>query len=242
MKKVLEKFIIPFSAVAAIVLLDQWTKYLTLKYAKGNGFYIINKILRICFVKNEGMAWGMLQNKQVLFIILTPIVLAALIYFYYKIPFEKKFIIARICLLCLTGGAIGNLIDRIFNGEQLFHGYVVDMIYVEIINFPVFNIADSFITVGFALMIFSMIFVYKEQDFDLLFGSRKKKLEKEAENTDANVEKKEDTESAKNTDVKVEKKEDTESAEKAEVNVEKTDNAQNAESTEKENTGTESKK
>ena len=172
------------------------------------------------------MAWGMLQNKQVLFIILTPIVLAALIYFYYKIPFEKKFIIARICLLCLTGGAIGNLIDRIFNGEQLFHGYVVDMIYVEIINFPVFNIADSFITVGFALMIFSMIFVYKEQDFDLLFGSRKKKLEKEAENTDANVE----------------KKEDTESAEKAEVNVEKTDNAQNAESTEKENTGTESKK
>ena len=101
----------------------------------------------------------MLQNKQVLFIILTPLVLAALVYFYYKLPFEKKFIIARICLLCLCGGAIGNLIDRIFNGEKLFHGYVVDMIYVEIINFPVFNIADSFITVGFALMIFSMVLV-----------------------------------------------------------------------------------
>ena len=197
MKKVLEKFLIPAAAVAAIVLLNQWTKYLTLIHVKGTeGFYIINKILKICFVRNEGMAWGMLQNKQVLFIILTPIVLAALIYFYYKLPFEKKFIIARICLLCLTGGAIGNLIDRIFNGEQLFHGYVVDMIYVEIINFPVFNIADSFITVGFALMIFSMIFVYKEKDFDLIFGSKKKLEEKseEAEITENEIKENEEKE------------------------------------------------
>ena len=67
--------------------------------------------------------------------------------------------------------------------EREVHGYVVDMIYVEIINFPVFNIADSFITVGFALMIFSMIFVYKEKDFDLLFGKKKaeEKIEEKAE-------------------------------------------------------------
>ena len=57
------------------------------------------------------------------------------------------------------------------------------MIYVEIINFPVFNIADSFITIGFALMIISMIFVYKEKDFDLLFG-KKKAEEKIEENTE----------------------------------------------------------
>ena len=184
MKKALEKYVIPALYIVDIVLLDQWVKLLTLLYVKDtNGFYIINKVLKIFFVKNEGMAWGMLQNKQVLFIILTPIVLVALMYFYYKLPFEKKFIIARICLLCLCGGAIGNLIDRIFNGEKLFHGYVVDMIYVEIINFPVFNIADSFITVGFALMIFSMFFVYKENDFDLLFGKKKadEKIEEKSE-------------------------------------------------------------
>ena len=184
MDKALKKYILPILSVIAIIVIDQWTKLLTLKYVKDTeGFYIINKILRIFFVRNEGMAWGMLQNKQVLFIILTPIVLVALMYFYYKLPFEKKFIIARICLLCLCGGAIGNLIDRIFNGEKLFHGYVVDMIYVEIINFPVFNIADSFITVGFALMIFSMFFVYKENDFDLLFGKKKadEKIEEKSE-------------------------------------------------------------
>ncbi|MBO4785278.1 MAG: signal peptidase II [Lachnospiraceae bacterium] len=187
MKKALEKYVIPALYIVDIVLLDQWVKLLTLLYVKDtNGFYIINKVLKIFFVKNEGMAWGMLQNKQVLFIILTPIVLVALMYFYYKLPFEKKFIIARICLICLCGGAIGNFIDRLgllWEGSELFHGYVVDMIYVEIINFPVFNVADSFITVGFALMIFSMFFVYKENDFDLLFGKKKadEKIEEKSE-------------------------------------------------------------
>ncbi|MCR4650067.1 MAG: signal peptidase II [Lachnospiraceae bacterium] len=181
MNKVLKRYIIPIVSIIVMVALDQWTKLLTLKYVEGtDGFYIIDKILRIYFVKNEGMAWGMLQNKQIIFIIITPIVIAFLMMIYYRLPFEKKFILARICVLLLTGGAIGNLIDRIFRG-QLFHGYVVDMIYVEIIDFPVFNIADSFITVGFAMMIFSIFFVYKEKDFDLLFGKKKAVEEKKEE-------------------------------------------------------------
>lgn len=193
MKKVLTRYVLPFLAVIGIVALDQWTKYLTLVYVKGTeGFYIINNILRICFVKNEGMAWGMFQNKQVVFIALTPIVIAALLYVYFKMPFEKKYIWLRICDVFLVGGAIGNLIDRIFRGERLFHGYVVDMIYAEFINFPVFNIADSFVTVGFAMLIVLSFFVYKESDFDLIFGKSKKKQEKnekltketEAENED----------------------------------------------------------
>lgn len=191
MKKYLTRYVLPLLAVAAIVALDQWTKYLTLLYVKGTeGFYIINKILRICFVKNEGMAWGMFQNKQVVFIILTPIVIAGLVYVYLKVPYEKKFIWLRICDVFLVGGAIGNLIDRIFRGERLFHGYVVDMIYAEIINFPVFNIADSFVTVGFAMLVILSLFVYKESDFDMIFGKKKKEdterkiQEAECENED----------------------------------------------------------
>lgn len=176
--KIIRRYVLPLVSIALMILLDQWTKYLTLMYVKDtDGFYIINKILRIYFVRNEGMAWGMLQNKQVLFIILTPIIVAALMYFYYRMPFEKKYILARSCILLLTGGAIGNLIDRIFRGENLFHGYVVDMIYVEIINFPVFNIADSFISIGFVLLIVSIIFVYKEKDFDIVFGIKRKNKE-----------------------------------------------------------------
>ena len=97
----------------------------------------------------------------------------------------------------MTGGAIGNLIDRVdlidrnaliggtFQLGNVFHGYVVDMIYAEIINFPVFNVADSFITVGFFLLIFAIIFVYKEKDFDLLFGKAKAEDDLNEEKSDS---------------------------------------------------------
>lgn len=198
MEKVFKRYLIPLFAILAMIVLDQWTKILTLIHVKDtDGFYIIDNVLRIYFVRNEGMAWGMLQNKQIIFIILTPIVLAALIYFYYKMPFQKKYILARVCILLLTGGAIGNLIDRVdlidrnaliggtFQLGNVFHGYVVDMIYAEIINFPVFNVADSFITVGFFLLIFAIIFVYKEKDFDLLFGKAKAEDDSNEEKTDS---------------------------------------------------------
>lgn len=222
MDKALKKYVLPILSVLAIIAIDQWTKLLTLKYVKDTqGFYIINKILRIFFVKNEGMAWGMLQNKQIVFIIITPIVIAALIYIFYKMPFDKKYVLMRICLIFLTGGAIGNLIDRVdildreallggvFTAGNVFHGYVVDMIYAEIINFPVFNIADSFITVGFALLMISILFIYKEKDFEFIFG---KKTDADVETSDSKTDNEELKEES-STEIKEEssavRKEDT---------------------------------
>ncbi len=194
MDKALKRYILPIVSVLAIIVFDQWTKLLTLKHFFINGeqdISIINKVLRICFVQNEGMAWGLFQNKQIVFIVITPLVIAGLIYIYYKMPFEKKYIAMRVCVIFLMGGAIGNLIDRIdlidrvsllegaFRTGNIFHGYVVDMIYAEIINFPVFNIADSFITIGFALLLVLIIFVYKEKDFDVIFPGKKTSSEPE---------------------------------------------------------------
>ena len=194
MDKALKRYVLPIVSVLAIIVLDQWTKLLILNHFiinKKQDISIINKVLRICFVQNEGMAWGLFQNMQIVFIIITPLVIAGLIYIFYKMPFEKKYIPMRVCVLFLMGGAIGNLIDRIdlidrvalLNGSvtsgNIFHGYVVDMIYAEIINFPVFNIADSFITVGFALLLVLIIFVYKEKDFDVVFSFKKKEESKE---------------------------------------------------------------
>ena len=235
MDKALKKYILPILSVIAIIVIDQWTKLLTLRYVKDTeGFYIINKILRIFFVRNEGMAWGMMQNKQIVFIIITPIVIAALIYVFYKMPFTKKYLIMRICLIFLTGGAIGNLIDRIdaidrvalldgaFTAGNLFHGYVVDMIYVEIINFPVFNIADSFITVGFALLMVSILFIYKEKDFEFIFGA-KKEAETSEKTEISSEEKKEETANNIEAEEKTEepvKETDDDSSEKTEESAE----------------------
>lgn len=96
--------------------------------------------------------------------------LLLIVLFYFKIPKEKKYIPIKIITILITAGAIGNLIDRIFLG------YVVDFIYFELINFPLFNIADSYITVAsIALLIFTL-FIYKDEDLMFVYKifSRKK--------------------------------------------------------------------
>lgn len=177
MKIVLRKVLIPLVSILAIIGLDQYVKYLVVEKVAGtSGISVIDNVFSIYYVENKGMAWGMMQNKQIFFIIMTPIVVAALLYFYYKIPFEKKFILLRICSIFFIGGALGNAIDRVIRGEELFHGFVVDMFYFELIDFPVFNVADSFITVGFVILVISTFFVYKESDFDMVFGKKQEVL------------------------------------------------------------------
>lgn len=169
MKKVLIRYILPVLGVIAVVLLDQWTKYLTVTQIGEHGrVVLIDGIFELVYVKNYGMAWGLFQNKQWLFIIMTPIVLGAVIWQYVKMPFEKRFIEFRIMEVMIAGGAIGNLLDRMFRGE-FGQGHVVDMFYVSAINFPVFNVADSFISVGFVLMVVYTIFKYTDEDFERMF-------------------------------------------------------------------------
>jgi signal peptidase II len=75
---------------------------------------------------------------------------------------EKKFNLLKVIMDFIMAGAIGNLIDRIFIG------YVTDFIYVELIDFPVFNIADSYITVAAFLLVILSLFYYKDEDFAFL--------------------------------------------------------------------------
>ncbi len=175
MKKVFIKYILPLLGVLAIILLDQWTKYLTVtKIAENGPIVLIENVLELTFVKNYGMAWGMLQNQQWLFIAITPIVMIILGWFYVKLPEEKKFHVMRMLTVMLAGGAIGNLLDRMFRGE-FGKGYVVDMIYVKAIQFPVFNVADSFVSVSFVILVLLVLFYYSEEDFDRMFHLPKKK-------------------------------------------------------------------
>ena len=85
---------------------------------------------------------------------------------------EKKYLPVQIISLFLIAGGLGNLIDRI----RL--GYVIDFFYFSLINFPVFNMADIYVTVSMAILFVLLIFYYKEEDFDLLFSFRAKKEKK----------------------------------------------------------------
>ncbi len=245
MKKI-GRVLVPLVSVLIMVGLDQWIKYLTILYlSDGREVKVLGDALVITYVQNRGMAWGLFQNGQVIFAILTPIAIAAILFLYVRTPWEKEYRPIRIAEVMLIGGAIGNLIDRIFRFDptdgKIFHGYVVDMIYVKAIKFPVFNVADMFVTVAFFLMIFLLIFVYNEDEFNKCFGNfpqKEKKISTEegAEETRESTE----TESAEteSTETKSTETESTETKSTETENTEAVSMEQN-ESAEKESSNQE---
>ena len=85
-----------------------------------------------------------------------------------KVPDEKKYNKLHILLVLIAGGAIGNLLDR------LRLDYVVDFIYIVLINFPIFNVADMYVTFSTVILVIQVLFVYKENDFNFLSFNQKK--------------------------------------------------------------------
>lgn len=152
--------IIMLISVILLVFLDQFTKYLTvININEGTSIPLIKNIFELSYVKNRGAAFGILQDKRWFFIILTTIIIIAIIYYYIKLPKSKRYNPMRFTLILFIAGALGNFIDRIR------FGYVVDMLYFKLIDFPVFNVADCYVVVGAFLLIILMLFKYKEDEF-----------------------------------------------------------------------------
>ena len=162
-------------STALLLLLDQFTKHLASTNLKGgNSLVLIPGIFQLHYLENRGAAFGMMQGMRLWFIIGTFLLLAMIILFYWRSPMESRFKWARLTMILLTSGALGNLIDR------LRLNYVVDFFYFELINFPIFNVADIYVTFGMILLILLGFFYYQEEDFDKLFslGKKQKKEEK----------------------------------------------------------------
>lgn len=154
--------------VAALVGIDLWTKVLAVTYLKGkDAFVLIPGVLELDYLQNPGAAFGILRDQQWFFYIITTVMLIAIFIVYFKMPKTKKYLPMHIILIFIVAGALGNFIDRIK------FRYVRDFIYFSLIDFPKFNVADSYITVGCILVFIMVLFVYKDDDFAFL--SRKKK-------------------------------------------------------------------
>ena len=156
-------------SIAVLLGLDQWTKQLAVLHLKDqNPFVIWDGVFELRYSINKGAAFGILQNQRIFFIISTCLVLAAILYCYHKIPATKKNLPLLILCVSVTAGALGNFIDR------LYLEYVIDFLYFKLINFPIFNVADIYITVSCFVFMFLMFFFYKEEDLDF-FGKQDKK-------------------------------------------------------------------
>ena len=134
--------------IAAIIVLDQFTKWLVVEFVGPGASYPEGGLLRIVHVTNSGAAFGLFQDMAPLLAVTSLIGMAAILLYLFNPGFAHP--VTRLGLACMFGGAVGNLIDRIRHGE------VVD--FVKLPNWPAFNVADSAITVGVCLLIAGMLF------------------------------------------------------------------------------------
>lgn len=179
-------------AVILLILLDQVTKYLAATSLKDTaGISVINGVFELKYLENQSAAFSFdpisffyrvfhityfethpqafLNCKIAFFIILTLVVLILIAIFYRKIPWNRRFLPMNIILIGFFSGAIGNLIDRII------HNYVIDFFYFSLINFPIFNVADIYVTLSASALIIVVFFYYKEEDYAIIFPSKKTK-------------------------------------------------------------------
>jgi signal peptidase II len=142
--------------VVGIVAVDQITKFLTVANIDlYQQVPALKGIFNLTFVRNTGAAWSMMEGMRWAFVALFVVLTGLILWEYFKkpLPFSK---FERWCIAAVYGGGLGNVIDRV----RL--GYVVDMIDLDFMNFPVFNVADCFITCGCIALMVSMIFFNKE--------------------------------------------------------------------------------
>lgn len=150
-----------------LLAFDQITKLLayTLLRTKG-AFILIPGVFELRYLENQGAAFGMLKNMQWIFIFFALMITIGAVWFYIRMPMEKKFFPLRILCVTLVAGALGNMIDRIL------HKYVIDFLYFSLINFPIFNVADIYVCASTAVFLVLTLIYYKEEDFDSIMGKK----------------------------------------------------------------------
>ncbi|MCD8300834.1 MAG: signal peptidase II, partial [Clostridiales bacterium] len=125
---------------------------------------IVKNAFELYYLENHGAAFGILQGRRGAFILITVVVLVLAAYIYARLPFNSGYRLLRILIVFIASGAVGNFIDRVRQG------YVVDFFYIKLINFPVFNVADIYVTVCVILLIIYLIFFVKEEMMDEIFA------------------------------------------------------------------------
>lgn len=151
-------------AVFAGIIMDQITKLLAIEHLKGQpSIPVIKNVFCLQYLENKGAAFGMMQNQQIFFVVVGILLLGITAFVYLRMPCNRRFTLMRICLVMVAAGAIGNMIDRVV------YGYVVDFLYFELIDFPIFNVADIYVTVAAFGLVLLIMFYYKEEELDDLY-------------------------------------------------------------------------
>ncbi len=162
------RIFIDILVIAVLVVIDQLTKQAAEVCLMDRPAYdIIPEVLQLYYLPggNTGAAWGLFSGHQLLFITVTILVVAGIILVLVRMPLDKKYSILRVLLVFIAAGGIGNMIDRALLGS------VRDFIYIKIINFPIFNVADMYVSCSVVIMLFVFLLKYKDEDIKELEDS-----------------------------------------------------------------------
>ena len=136
--------------IAALIVLDQLVKaYVVHNIALGEIKSWIPNLVSLTYLQNRGAAFSMLQDQQWFFAVITLVVMAGAIWYLHKHIEDSLWIVFGLVLI--IAGGLGNFIDRI--GQ----GFVVDMFHLDFVNFAIFNVADSYLTVGVIVLMIAML-------------------------------------------------------------------------------------
>ena len=145
-----------FLLIVGSIGLDQLTKWLAVAELKGQpSFPLWEGVLHFTYVENTGAAFGSFKEHRWVFMVISTVAIVALFAYYFLGGSHDR--LTTTALAFITGGGIGNMIDRILLG------YVVDFIDFTLIDFAVFNVADSFVCVGVGLMFLALILAERRE-------------------------------------------------------------------------------
>lgn len=167
-KSKIKYYVLAALLLVVLVVLDQWPKFLASDNLINAPYVLWEGVFELRYLENRGSAFGMFQNQVVFLLVVGIIVLGFALFYFVKLPWNKKMNTLRILVVFIAAGGIGNMIDRI----RL--GYVVDFFYFKLINFPIFNVADIYVTVSMVVLFIMILFLFKEEELEVFSPFKKR--------------------------------------------------------------------
>lgn len=141
--------------VVCTLLVDQWSKaWVRGCFSEGESLPLVEPVLHLTYIENQGAAFGIMAGHTLFFVVFTLLVLSALVFYVLKEAYDNRLAITGMSFV--VGGALGNLVDRVMKGS------VTDMFDLRI--WPVFNVADIAVCLGFGLLLVYLIFYSEQRD------------------------------------------------------------------------------
>lgn len=155
---------------AVLIFLDRLTKIWAVARLKDQEPLVIwDGVFELHYLENRGAAFGMLQGQRILFLVIGVAVLVIGVYLFRHMSSDERFWPIRLIAVAILSGAVGNMIDRVVNA------YVVDFFYFKLIDFPIFNVADIYVSVGTCVLVVLILFYYKDEELNRLLVKKEKK-------------------------------------------------------------------